>query len=178
MNPETGWSVWKNQLNFSFKIVSRLKCFHCEITNETFQSQFERHTFLFVTRRPGEAAESAELHGSAASHSNSSWRSSSRHTKYLHTLNRTRSWKNLVLFKPTAVYRSDGDTTGDVLSAVPVLQRSGGLSRFTWTPRGGRETHLNTSGWMGDSRMRTMTSRGRSRKPPRESSVTWNTFPL
>lgn len=56
----------KHQLNFSFKY---------------FQSQFERQTFPFMTCRPGEAAESAELLGSAASHSSRSWRSSSHHTK-------------------------------------------------------------------------------------------------
>lgn len=39
-------------------------------------------------------------------------------------------------------------------------------------------THLKASGLMGDSRIKTTTSRGSSRKQPRENSVTWNTFPL
>lgn len=38
--------------------------------------------------------------------------------------------------------------------------------------------HLKASGWMGDSRMRTMTRRGKSTNPPSDSRVTWNTFPL
>lgn len=50
------------------------------------------------------------------------------------------------------------------------------VSKSSHIPSGRKQNscwaHLKTSGWMGDSRMRMMTRRGSSRKPPRDSRVT------
>ncbi|PWA25482.1 hypothetical protein CCH79_00019868 [Gambusia affinis] len=56
--------------------------------------------------------------------------------------------------------------------------RDGGQRGFGLVLTRSRLTHLKASGWMGDSRMRKMMRRRRIRKPPRDSRVTRNTFPL